>query len=67
MCPPLCGMVFLLWKDEEAEDFQVQKEEIDSVMWMDFTACREAVVQMSIPNCIDIKELDMLEAYCGKQ
>ncbi len=61
------SMVFLLWKDEEAEDFQVQKEEIDSVMWMDFTACREAVVQMSIPNCIDIKELDMLEAYCGKQ
>lgn len=55
--------VFLLWEDREAEDFAVQKEEIDSVMWMEFEACKEAVVQMTIPNCIDIKELEMLEPF----
>lgn len=55
--------VFLLWQDREAEDFAVQREEIDSVMWMEFEACKEAVVQMQIPNCIDIKELEMLEPF----
>lgn len=55
--------VFLLWEDREAEDFAVQKEEIESVMWMEFEACKEAVVQMTIPNCIDIKELEMLEPF----
>lgn len=55
--------VFLLWEDREAEDFAVQKEEIDCVMWMEFEACKEAVVQMTIPNCIDIKELEMLEPF----
>lgn len=55
--------VFLLWEDREAEDFAVQKEEIDCVMWMEFEACKVAVVQMTIPNCIDIKELEMLEPF----
>lgn len=55
--------VFLLWLDREAEDFKVQKEEIDSVMWMEFGACKEAVVQMTMPNCIDIEELKMLEKF----
>lgn len=58
--------VFLLWQDREAEEFAVQREEIDGVMWMDFAACKEAVVRGSIPNCIDIKELEMLEPFCGE-
>jgi isopentenyldiphosphate isomerase len=53
--------VFLLWLDREAADFTVQKEEIDSVRWMDFEECKKAVEQHSIPNCIDMEELLMLE------
>lgn len=55
--------VFLLWLDKEAEDFYVQKEEIESVTWMEFEACRDAVVNMTIPNCIDLKELNMLKKH----
>jgi isopentenyldiphosphate isomerase len=55
--------VFLLWKDVEAEALTLQEEEIESVMWMDFEECKEAVVQHSIPNCIDIKELKILEEH----
>lgn len=55
------SQVYLLWLDREESEFSVQQEEIESVMWMDFSACKEAVVQMAIPNCIDIQELEMLE------
>jgi isopentenyldiphosphate isomerase len=53
--------VFLLWLDREAADFTVQKEEIESVRWMDFEECKKAVEQHVIPNCIDMEELLMLE------
>lgn len=55
--------VYVLWLDRETEDFAIQKEEIDSVMWMEFRACKEAVVRMTIPNCIDIRELELIEQY----
>ena len=53
--------VFLLWKDKEAEDMILQAEEIESVMWMDFEACKEVVKNHTIPTCIDIAELELLE------
>lgn len=55
--------VFLLWKDKEAEELTLQEEEIESVMWMDFEECKEAVKEKSIPNCIDIEELKLLEEH----
>lgn len=57
------SQVYLLWLDREESGFRVQQEEIDSVMWMDFSACKQAVVQMSIPNCINIQELELLEKF----
>lgn len=53
--------VFLLWLDKEASDFKVQREEIDSVCWMNFSDCKRAVENHAIPNCIDMEELLMLE------
>ncbi|MDD6481795.1 MAG: NUDIX domain-containing protein [Lachnospiraceae bacterium] len=55
--------VYLMWLDREAEDFCVQTEEIESVEWMEFEACRRAVIENTIPNCIDIEELAMLEEH----
>ena len=55
--------VFLLWKDMEIEDMVLQEEEIESVMWMDFEDCKEAVRGRTIPHCIDIAELEMLEEH----
>ena len=53
--------VFLLWKDIEVEDIVLQEEEIESVMWMEFEACKEAVRNNTIPTCIDVAELELLE------
>ena len=53
--------VFLLWKDIEVEHLQLQTEEIESAMWMDFEECKKAVKLQSIPTCINLEELELLE------
>ena len=55
--------VFLLWKDKEVEELTLQEEEIESVMWMDFEECKDAVRENTIPNCIDIAELELIEEH----
>lgn len=54
--------VFLLWKDIEEKDFILQKEEVESVLWMDFEECIKSVKENSIPNCIVPEELTMLHS-----
>lgn len=52
--------IFLLWKDMDESDFTVQREEVDLVLWVDFDSCIDMIRENTIPNCIDIKELEML-------
>ena len=47
--------VFLLWLDQE--------EEVDSVRWMDYAKCRGMVAADTLPNCIIMEELNMLEGH----
>ena len=54
--------VFALRCDREERDFVLQKEEIDTVCWMDLDACIEAVKTGAIPNCIYPVELEMVKA-----
>ena len=53
--------IFLLWMDKDESEFVIQKEEIDSVQWMNFRECKKAVEEHAIPNCIDMEELLMIE------
>lgn len=55
--------VFLLWKNMDENEFVVQKEEIDGVMWIDFWQCIDAVRNHTIPNCMDLEELALLEKH----
>ena len=55
--------VFLLWLDVDEADITVQKEEIDSVKWFDYAECKQDVIDGTIPNCIDVAELEMLEPH----
>lgn len=55
--------VFLLWLDVDEADITVQKEEIDSVKWFDYAECKQDVINGTIPNCIDVAELEMLELH----
>ena len=55
--------MFLLWLDVDEADITVQKEEIDSVKWFDYAECKQDVINGTIPNCIDVAELEMLEPH----
>ena len=55
--------VFCLWLDREAEDFTVQRSEIDYVKWFDLDEALRAVEQGTIPNCIMPEELGMVKQF----
>ena len=52
--------IFMLWTDADEEDFTLQKEEVDSVLWMDFENCIDGVKENTFSNCIDSEELMMV-------
>lgn len=54
--------VFALWRDMEESAFRLQKEEIESVRWMELEACMEAVARNTIAHCIYPEELKMVQA-----
>lgn len=53
--------VFAIWKDMEYEDFKLQEEEVDGILWMDFDECIEAVKNNTIKSCILVEELLMVK------
>ena len=62
---PFCdrqhSRVFCLPLDREESDFTLQTEEVDSVLWMPLSACRAAVQGNTLPHCIALSELAMVE------
>jgi len=57
--------IFILWRDIDEEKFKLQKEEIDSVLWMDLNECITAVENNQIRNCIYPDELKIVKNACG--
>ena len=55
--------VYLLWLDREVEEFVLQEEEIESVRWMDYAQVRGMVASDTLPNCIIMEELNLIEGY----
>ena len=43
------------------DDLILQEEEIESVMWIDFDECVEAVKKNGFKHCIYIEELEMIK------
>lgn len=60
--------VYVYSKPVDADRLTLQKEEVESVMWMGLGQCVEAVRNQGIPNCIYLDELEMIEGYlCRSQ
>lgn len=57
--------VYAAWTQLEEADFTLQQEEVESVLWMDFDACEDAVLQNTIPHCIFPGELTILRSALG--
>jgi len=54
------AMVYLLELDRSEESFTLQREDVESVMWMDLDRLLTAVRSGSIPNCLVYDELLLL-------
>nr|WP_330407385.1 NUDIX domain-containing protein [Enterocloster lavalensis] len=52
--------VYIYRKPVETSALRLQKEELESVMWMDLADCRRAVGEGSLDNCMYPEELEML-------
>lgn len=56
--------IFCLWLYLPEESFALQAEEIDSIKWLNFDTCLEAVKNNTIKHCIDVEELLMVKNGC---
>ena len=50
----------MMWLNLDEDEFTLQEEEVDRVLWMDLDLCIEGVKENSFENCIDIDELMMV-------
>ena len=51
----------MMWLDLKEDEFTLQEEEVDSVLWMDLEQCIEGVKDNGFENCIDMEELMMVK------
>ncbi|MCI6551966.1 MAG: NUDIX domain-containing protein [Lachnospiraceae bacterium] len=54
--------VYLLERDIEISQLNFQKEEIASLLWMDYAACMEGLKNGTLNHCLFPEELEMLGA-----
>lgn len=66
-CDYEISRVYIYNKPVKDTDLHLQKEEVESVMWIDLDACMRQVAEKKIPTCIYIDELEMLSVYLGKR
>ena len=52
--------VFLLVRGEDDEPYRLQKEEVESVLWMDMDECIAGVTTGAFPHCMYTDELEMV-------
>ena len=57
--------VYIYRQPVEIENLTLQESEVESVCWMDYEECRQAVIQKTIKNCIGIEEFEMIGRYLG--
>lgn len=53
--------IYLLWHDCEIKELRLQKEEIESAMWIDYEECCHNVENNAFSHCIWMEELNMLK------
>ncbi len=59
--------VYIYRKPVETSALRLQKEELESVMWMDLADCRRAVGEGRLDNCMYPDELEMLSRRLSQE
>ncbi len=55
--------VYVYDQPVEAEGLRLQMEEVEAVRWMDLKVCMEAVKKGSLPNCLYMDELELVQSF----
>lgn len=55
--------VYVVTAPVQDGELSLQEEEVESVLWMDYEACRAEILAGTIPNCIYADEFDMVGEY----
>lgn len=55
--------VYVLRRDVREAELHLQESEVESVLWMDYEECLQAVRQNTIEHCIYPEELELVEEY----
>ena len=59
--------VYFIWKDLEEKDFTIQKEELESVKWMEIGQCINMVKSQTMKTCIALEEIQMVKNQLSKE
>lgn len=57
--------VYVLDKDPDISTLTLQKEEIESVLWMKYEDCLKGMESGALPNCITPSEFELLGVKCN--
>ena len=55
------SLFFLLWVNQDEENFTLQKEEVSQIKWFDFDDCIDKVKHNLIKHCIYLEELEIVK------
>ena len=53
--------VYILWVNQDEENFTLQKEEVSQIKWFDFDDCIDKVKHNLIKHCIYLEELEIVK------
>ena len=59
--------IYYIERNMEADKFNIQKEELESVVWMKYDDAVLMVKNNTIPNCVKVEELEMLGQKINKE
>ncbi len=59
--------VYVLNREIDIKTLTLQKEEIESVCWMDYEECLNGIRHQTLNNCIFLQEFEMLGSYLHSQ
>lgn len=57
--------IYVYREPVDIENLIIQESELEKVIWMDYEACRQAIRNRTLDNCINMEEFEMLGAYLG--
>ena len=55
--------VYVYTRPIEADRLKLQKEEVESVMWIDYDECLSRIENHTLKNCLNVRELQMLKTW----